>query len=116
MSAASSTSANHHPWLERYCLLALLVTTFLLFAGGYTTSTQAGMAFKTWPLSNGSLNPEGWTEDPAMRAEHSHRLLGATVGLLLFGITSRIAQQHTQFVERRGQFSTIFGDLRRFVG
>lgn len=40
------------------------------------------MAFPDWPLSNGSLNPEGWVSNPAMRAEHGHRLTGATVGLL----------------------------------
>lgn len=40
------------------------------------------MAFPDWPLSNGSLNPEGWLEDQAMMAEHSHRLLGAKIGLL----------------------------------
>ena len=38
------------------------------------------MVFPDWPLSNGSLNPEGWTQDQAMAAEHSHRLLGMTVG------------------------------------
>ncbi len=54
----------------------------LLYAGGFTTSIEAGMAFLDWPLSNGSINPDGWTEIRDMRAEHSHRLLGMAVGLL----------------------------------
>ena len=56
--------------------------TLLLFAGGVTTSIQAGMAFLDWPLSNGSLNPEGWTHAADQLAEHSHRLLGMKMGLL----------------------------------
>lgn len=54
----------------------------LLYAGGFTTSIEAGMAFLDWPLSNGSLNPEGWTQASDQLAEHSHRLLGMKMGLL----------------------------------
>lgn len=54
----------------------------LLYAGGFTTSIKAGMAFLDWPLSNGSLNPEGWMQHPDQLAEHSHRLLGMVLGLL----------------------------------
>jgi cytochrome c oxidase assembly protein subunit 15 len=60
----------------------LAVTLVLLYAGGFTTTIGAGMVFPDWPLSNGSLNPPGWTTDQAMMAEHGHRLLGATVGSL----------------------------------
>ena len=48
----------------------------------FTTSINAGMAFLDWPLSNGSLNPEGWTQNPDQLAEHSHRLLGMIIGIL----------------------------------
>lgn len=58
-------------------------TLCLLYAGGFTTTIGAGMAFPDWPLSNGSLNPEGWVQDPAMRAEHGHRLLGSFVGSMM---------------------------------
>lgn len=74
--------APHNRWLAGYCFLVLAVTLVLLYAGGFTTTIGAGMVFADWPLSNGSLNPEGWTTDQAMLAEHSHRLLGATVGTL----------------------------------
>ncbi len=56
--------------------------TLLLYAGAYTTSIQAGMAFLDWPLSNSSINPDGWLTNEDMRAEHSHRLLGMKLGLL----------------------------------
>lgn len=64
------------------CLIALAWSGVLLFAGGFTTSIGAGMAFLDWPLSDGSLNPEGWTRQPDQLAEHSHRLAGKVIGLL----------------------------------
>jgi cytochrome c oxidase assembly protein subunit 15 len=69
-----------------YCLLSLLAITLLLFAGGFTTSIKAGMAFLDWPLSNGSINPEGWLTESDKFAEHSHRLLGAQIGLISIGL------------------------------
>lgn len=80
-------STNYRPWLARYSFCALLATLFLLYAGGFTTTIGAGMVFPDWPLSNGSLNPEGWTQDPHMAAEHSHRLLGMMVGNLTLALT-----------------------------
>lgn len=44
------------------------------------------MAFLDWPLSNGSLNPDGWLREPDKMAEHSHRLLGAVIGMLALTI------------------------------
>ena len=46
------------------------------------------MAFPDWPLSNGSLNPDGWLTNFFMLLEHGHRLtagLVATLVTLLFG-------------------------------
>jgi cytochrome c oxidase assembly protein subunit 15 len=78
----SKRTAEYQPWLFAFCIFALCWITPLLFAGGFTTSIRAGMAFLDWPLSNGSLNPQDWTTQSDMRAEHSHRLLGMIVGLL----------------------------------
>jgi cytochrome c oxidase assembly protein subunit 15 len=82
MSPSVPGPARYQPWLAVFCAVALVITTFVLFAGAFTTSIHAGMAFKDWPLSNGSLNPPGWLSDEDMRAEHSHRLLAETVGSL----------------------------------
>jgi cytochrome c oxidase assembly protein subunit 15 len=78
----------YKPLLAWFCLGALVWTILLLFAGGVTTSIRAGMAFLDWPLSDGSINPEGWLTQADRRAEHSHRLLGATVGLLTLAIAA----------------------------
>jgi heme a synthase len=82
-----SRTADYNQKLARFSVLVVFATTFLLYAGGFTTSIGAGMAFPDWPLSNGSLNPEGWLEDRAMLAEHSHRLLGTSIGILTLSLT-----------------------------
>lgn len=55
----------------------------LIMLGGHTTTTGAGMAFPDWPLSHGSVNPDGWWENFMQRLEHGHRLMAETVGLLI---------------------------------
>lgn len=85
-SLTSQRTSNYKPLLFVFCVFALCWITLLLFAGGYTTSIKAGMAFLDWPLSNGSLNPKNWIVQSDMRAEHSHRLLGMKIGLLSIGL------------------------------
>jgi len=66
-----------------YCAVATAVVTFLLLSvGGVVTSRDAGLVFPDWPLSDGSVNPDGWIVNPDQRAEHGHRLLGALGGIL----------------------------------
>ena len=79
-------NASYKPVQFAFCLFALLWITLLLFAGGFTTSIKAGMAFLDWPLSDGSVNPEGWLTEQDKLAEHSHRLLGMKIGLLSIGL------------------------------
>ncbi|MEM8868615.1 MAG: COX15/CtaA family protein [Verrucomicrobiota bacterium] len=85
-SPINNRNAQYKPLLFAYCVFALAWITLLLFAGGFTTSIKAGMAFLDWPLSNGSVNPEGWLTESDKLAEHSHRLLGMKIGLLSIGL------------------------------
>jgi len=96
MSLTDHRTERHQPGLERFCHLALVFAGFVLLAGGETTSNQAGMAFQTWPLSNGSLNPAGWLENLSMFCEHSHRLLAGTLSTLTIAAALWI-----QFTESR---------------
>jgi len=74
-------------------LAGVAVTFCLLSVGGVVTSRDAGMVYETWPLSNGSVNPEGWTRDPDQRAEHGHRLLGALAGLLTVALAVQLQRK-----------------------
>jgi cytochrome c oxidase assembly protein subunit 15 len=67
------TSA-YKPGLAVFACLGSAWVFVLVTLGAFTTTIGAGMAFPDWPLSNGSLNPQGWLDNLAMFAEHSHRL------------------------------------------
>lgn len=78
-----SAATADHRWLARFAKLVVFATFVLIFIGGHTTTSGAGMAFPDWPLSHGSLNPNGWWLDIMQRLEHGHRLMAETVGLLV---------------------------------
>jgi len=74
---------SHPSSLALFAKLVVIATFVLIFIGGHTTTSGAGMAFADWPLSNGSLNPEGWWQDFMMRLEHGHRLTAGLVTALV---------------------------------
>ncbi|HLP01877.1 MAG TPA: COX15/CtaA family protein [Opitutaceae bacterium] len=86
--------ARVHPHALALAAASGALWVFVLVSlGAFTTSTEAGMAFPDWPLSNGSLNPAGWLSDLAMFAEHSHRLSAAAmagISLVLFVWIQRV--------------------------
>ena len=71
---------NQLNWTARS---AVALVFCLIFVGGLVTSWQAGMAVPDWPLSFGSMNPEGWWGNFPVRLEHGHRLLAACVGVVV---------------------------------
>jgi cytochrome c oxidase assembly protein subunit 15 len=70
-------------WLARFAKLVVAAAFFLILTGAHTTTAGAGMAFPDWPLSNGSLNPEGWLTDFIKFLEHNHRLTAGVVAALV---------------------------------
>jgi cytochrome c oxidase assembly protein subunit 15 len=70
------------PGLAAFSAIAATWVFVLVTLGAFTTSIGAGMAFPDWPLSNGSLNPQGWLTNIAMFAEHSHRLSAGLMTIL----------------------------------
>lgn len=77
------TATAFDPALALYAKCVVAATFALIFIGGLVTSHNAGMAVPDWPLSFGSLNPEGWWGDLPVRLEHGHRQFAAGVGLLV---------------------------------
>lgn len=71
-------------WLHRLALLTAAATFLLIAVGGIVTSTGAGLAVPDWPTTFGHnmfLYP--WSKMVGgIFYEHSHRLIGAGVGLL----------------------------------
>jgi cytochrome c oxidase assembly protein subunit 15 len=85
--------------------------------GAFTTSIGAGMAFPDWPLSNGSINPEGWLRDIYMFAEHSHRLFGMVMGLLAIGTVVWLHRQEPRrWVRRLGWTALAIVIVQGLIG
>ena len=72
-----------NPWPHRLAVLLVCATVALLIAGGLVTTTRSGMAFKDWPTSDGfnMLTYPFWRATGDKFVEHSHRLMGAAVGM-----------------------------------
>ncbi len=77
------TEASQRKTLSTFCWLTAAGILVLIFLGAMVTTKDAGLAVPDWPLSFGSLNPEGWWLIESVRLEHGHRLVGALVGLLI---------------------------------
>jgi len=81
-----AVSRATHPGAPRglglYASAVVAATLFLVFVGALVTTRDAGLAVPDWPLSFGSINPDGWWREELVRLEHSHRLVGATIGVL----------------------------------
>lgn len=119
----TSTPSDHtayKPWLAGFCWLALAWTVLVFQAGGFTTSIDAGMAFLDWPLSNGSINPDGWLTESDKLAEHSHRLLASIQGMLTIAVaTALLIVERRRWLRRLGLgavglviFQGLLGGLR----
>jgi cytochrome c oxidase assembly protein subunit 15 len=79
-------NGSHSKALNWYSLVVVGATFFLIFIGAMVTTRDAGLSVPDWPLSFGSINPPQYLQDVQVFWEHSHRLVGATVGLLVIGL------------------------------
>jgi cytochrome c oxidase assembly protein subunit 15 len=78
-------------WPHRWAIALACATFPLVWVGGLVTTTDSGMAVPDWPNTYGYnlfLYPwTSWITGPwSLFLEHSHRLIGATVGMLTIGL------------------------------
>jgi len=98
-----------HEGIRRLALAAAVATFLLLGVGGIVTSRDAGMIFLDWPLSNGSLNPDGWLTNADKLSEHGHRILGAIVGLLTLVLAVALQRHDPRPAVRRLGWAAVVG-------
>jgi heme a synthase len=79
MQSKQKTSKGFHAW----SLLTVVVGVVLIWWGAAVTTEDVGLSVPDWPLAFGRVNPEGWWKVPAIFLEHGHRILGATIGVLV---------------------------------
>lgn len=109
LTSAAPPEGSPQQWLARLALAALAATFPLLIAGGLVTSSQSGMAVPDWPGTYGAnmfLYPVALMADPRIFLEHTHRLLGALVGL-----ATLIAAGYTFAVDRRSAVRSLAAGL-----
>lgn len=109
--------STYQPALAWFATLGSLWVFVLVTLGAFTTSIGAGMAFPDWPLSNGSINPDGWLTDVAMFAEHSHRLSGAMMGLITIGIAGWLwRREERAWLRRLGWWALAIVIVQGLIG
>ncbi len=84
-------SSASQSWLARFAWLTVLATASLITVGAVVTTLDYGLAVPDWPTSFGTFNPPGWWKMEGVNWEHGHRLLGATIGILVIILTLWIA-------------------------
>jgi cytochrome c oxidase assembly protein subunit 15 len=80
ISAANSYNQSHH----RFAVFVVCATFLLLIAGGLVTSNDASLAVPDWPTSFGSFHMPRMVG--GVLYEHGHRMIAATITLLVFAL------------------------------
>ena len=73
-------STPYHPALHRFAVFTACSTLVLVLAGGLVTSTGSSLSVPDWPLSFGQVFPK---MEGGVFYEHGHRMIAASVGLLV---------------------------------
>ena len=115
-----STSLRTHtykPGLAWFTTLGSAWVFVLVAMGAFTTSIGAGMIFPDWPLSNGSLNPNGWLSDLSMFAEHSHRLSAGLMSAITIAIAVWLWRTESRsWLRHLAVASVVLIFIQAFVG
>lgn len=110
-------NSRHQPALALFAALGSAWVFVLVTLGAFTTSIGAGMVFPDWPLSNGSVNPEGWLKDVSMFAEHSHRLTGTIMGLITIGLAAWLSRsEERRWLRQLGWWALAIVVLQGLIG
>ncbi len=84
LAVPTAAASSRGPF--RLAVAILVVMTLGLALGAMTTSTGSGLAYTTYPLSDGELMPaSSYTTVPGF-LEHFHRVVMATTGLLALAL------------------------------
>jgi heme a synthase len=107
----------YKPALAKFAGVGSAWVFVLVTLGAFTTSIGAGMAFPDWPLSNGSINPQGWLQDVSMFAEHSHRLSGMTMGLITLSLAAWLWwREDRRWVRQLGYWAVAIVVVQGIIG
>ena len=75
---------NSSKFFQFLAMVTVPAAMILVWWGATVTTNDVGLSVPDWPLAYGKVNPEGWTQIPALLQEHGHRWAATIVGLLVF--------------------------------
>jgi cytochrome c oxidase assembly protein subunit 15 len=86
--SAYRQAESHSRWPHRLAVITAAATLLLIFVGGVVTNTGSGLAVPDWPTTFGyNMFLYPWSKMVGgIFYEHSHRLIGAAVGLLAIAL------------------------------
>ncbi|MFT3784503.1 MAG: COX15/CtaA family protein [Nibricoccus sp.] len=113
----STRVSTYRPALAWFAGIGSVWVFVLVTMGAFTTSIGAGMIFPDWPLSNGSLNPNGWFHNVAMFAEHSHRLSAGIMSIITIAIAAWVWRTDSRaWLRRLAIAAVVLIFVQAFVG
>ena len=113
----SNRTSDYQPSVAWFAAIGGIWVFVLIMLGAFTTSIGAGMVFLDWPLSNGSLNPDGWLTDIMMFAEHSHRLSAGLMSFITIAIWLYVwAREDRKWVRNLALFAVVLVFTQALVG
>ena len=112
-----NSASRYRPALAWFAAIAAGWVFVLVMLGAFTTSIGAGMIFPDWPLSNGSLSPDGWLRNAAMFAEHAHRLSAGIMSAATLWLAAALwICEERRWLRRLGWSAVALVALQAIVG
>lgn len=97
-------STIYNPGPHKFAVFLAFCTFCLLIAGALVTSNEAALSVPDWPLSFGTLTPP---MIGGIRYEHTHRVIGAFIGLLTIVLAVVLARREERRWVRYLAYSAI---------
>jgi len=111
---------HHSVALHRLAVFLVIVTFFLLILGGTVTSKGVGLSVPDWPTSYGQnmflFPPSMWKG--GVFWEHTHRLLGALVGMVMIVMAAWLwgSQKHRPWLRWLGIATLVMVIVQGVMG
>ena len=106
-------------WPHRLSVLTAATTLLLIFVGGLVTNTGSALAVPDWPTTFGyNMFLYPWSKMVGgIFYEHSHRLIGSTVGLLTVSLAASLwLAEPRRWVRRLGLVAVVAVIIQGVLG
>ncbi|HVM96749.1 MAG TPA: COX15/CtaA family protein [Candidatus Acidoferrales bacterium] len=117
--SSDEESAARSPWPHRCAALTAATTMLLIMVGGLVTNTGSALAVPDWPTTFGyNMFTYPWSKMVGgVFYEHTHRLLGSTVGMLTIAMLVAVWRfEQRGWVRRLGLLALVGVIIQGILG